>query len=266
VPQFLPADTTSASPHAVVASYKNEVLAAHPEFSGKAIAVVGFTVESGDIVNGLSPIFAELIDDPAAHHLTVGDHRITTAMADVTFSDEQSMVKNARIVTEVDLYVGDYYREPSIAKMVVTWRKLTRSGYDIDMSSEPFTATFGSGTRIDSTQTLKQMRAPAGCYIDDIRHVGNISHTSGEAFMDPQFEVTYQALPHGSEGGASTVAGTAPANCRAAAITPLTSEAQPAEPRQVLQPPAAVANEPDASGTKSDPRCVRSGDTRRMDH
>jgi hypothetical protein len=256
VPQFLPADTTGGAPHAVVASYKSELLAAHPELSGKALAVVGFTVESGDIVNGLSPIYAELIDDPTARHLTVSNHRVGTVMAEVSLSDEESMVKNARIVTEVDLYVGVYYGQPSIAKIVVTWRKLARSGYDIDMSSEPFIATFGKGTRVDSDQAFKPLRAPAGCYIDDIRHVGNISHTTGDAFMDPQFEVTYRSLPQGAKGGAST-AGAGPANCGAAAIAQSASEAQPAGPRQALQPPAATAREPNASDTK-DSRCVRS--------
>lgn len=179
-------------------------------------------------------------------------------MADVSLSDEQSMVKRARIVTEVDLYVGNYYGEPSIAKMVVTWRKLARSGYDIDMSSDPFIATFGNGARVGSDQAFKQLRAPAGCYIDDIRHVGNISHSTGDTFMDPQFEVTYRSLPHGTAAGASTAAGAAPANCGATAIPQLTSQAQPAGPRQDPPPPAATASEPNASDTKSDTRCVRS--------
>lgn len=266
VPQFLPADTTGAASHAVVASYKSEMLAAHPELSGKELAVVGFTVESGDIVNGLSPIYAELIDDPAAHHLTVSSRRINTAMADVSLSDEESMVKNARIVTEVDLYVGDYYGQPSVAKMVVTWRKLTRSGYDIDMSSDPFIATFGKDARVDSDQGFKQLRAPAGCYIDDIRHVGNISHTTGDAFMDPQFEVTYRSLPHGTDARASTAARTAPSNCGATAIPQLISEAHPSGHRQDQpQPPAASAGEPNAGDVKLDSRCVRSSSTARLD-
>jgi len=229
IPQFLPANTTGGAPQSYVASFKDELTAAHPELAGKRIAVVGFEVRFGDIVNGFSPIYAELIDDPKDHQLMVGERHFPGDFHGESGGDEESVVKASRIVSEIDLDTGDYYGKNSVARMTVLWRRLANGGDSVDMTAPPYTETFGSGARIVSAVTAKQFRAPSGCYIADIRNVQSSSHSSGERYLNPEFKVAYRPFPGSAKDHKSVDCGeaidapevaVAPADTGASAITP----------------------------------------------
>jgi hypothetical protein len=201
VPQFLPANTTGGSTQKYVASFKGELLTTHPDLAGKDLAVVGLMVRDGDIVNGFAPIYAEISNDPAQHRLKISDTHIPGEFHGESNGNEEYMVKNSGLVTELDVYSGKYYGSDAVAKLTLIWRGIAKSGYDLDTSPEPFTKTYGSANRLENSNlTLTTYRAPAGCYLADIRKVATETHTSGEVFLLPKFDVTYRPLPHALKG------------------------------------------------------------------
>jgi len=210
VPQFLPANSTGSPTQRYVASFKGELLSAHPDLAGKDIAVVGLMVRDGDIVNGFAPIYAEISNDPAKHRLKISDTHISGEFHGESNGNEEYMVKNSGLVTELDVYSGRYHGSDAVAKMTLVWRGIAKSGYDMDTSAEPFTKSYGSAHGLeDSNLTLIPYRAPAGCYLADIRKVSTETHTSGEVYLLPKFDVSYRPLPHAVSGGTTVNCGEA---------------------------------------------------------
>jgi hypothetical protein len=186
IPQFLPAN--AAPPPggvAAVPSVRETMTALNPALRGKILALTALKVRHGDIIDGLTPVFAEI-----SPYLKVGK-TIEAALIGGTGGGETLLEHPGYLITGVDAYRGDYFGRVEVVQLQVTWEKLTPQG--LDPKDKIVSPKLGSGSFAKVSQPAKQLRADPGNYISDFSAASS-SHTSGETFFN-DISIKQEKLP-----------------------------------------------------------------------
>jgi hypothetical protein len=183
IPQFSPPNGTVSR----IASVREGMLKEHPELAGKTVALVGIWAQSGDVIDAITPVYAEIGKD-----FSVGTNRYFAQHIGGTNGDESALIKNGYIVTAIDLYRGMYFGAPVIVHLEVTWSKLTTEG--IDYKQQFHSERLGSGKYAKAVSDKSiHFEAPRGEYIYDIKNADNSIHTSGEVYVE-DLDVSFKVL------------------------------------------------------------------------
>jgi hypothetical protein len=186
IPQFLPAN---AGPPpggvAAVPSVKATLTALNPALRGKILALTGLKVRHGDVIDGLTPIFAEISPD-----LKVGNTSEAPLIGG-TGGKETLLEHPGYLITGVDAYRGDYFGRVEVVQLQVTWERLTPQG--LDPKDKIVSPKMGSGNLAKVSQPPKQLRADPGHYISDFS-ASSSSHTSGETLFN-DISIKQEKLP-----------------------------------------------------------------------
>jgi hypothetical protein len=186
IPQFLPANAVPPPGGvAAVPSVKATMAALNPALRGKILALTGLKVRHGDVIDGLTPIFAEISPD-----LKVGSRSEAPSIGG-TGGGETLLEQPGYLVTGIDAYRGDYFGRVEVVQLQVTWERLTPQG--LDPKDRIVSPKLGSGSFAKISQPAKQFRADPGHYISDFS-ASSSSHSSGETFFN-DISIKQERLP-----------------------------------------------------------------------
>jgi hypothetical protein len=114
LPQFLPANAVPPPGGvASVPSVKQTLTALSPQLRGKTLALTGLKVRHGDIVDGLTPIFAQISPD-----LKVGSKSEAPAIGG-TGGNETLLERDGYLITGIDAFRGDYFGRAEVVQLQV---------------------------------------------------------------------------------------------------------------------------------------------------
>ena len=178
IPQFLPlGNPTSINNLGVseVGSARDKVLEKYPVLEGKNIALVGFRVRHGDVIDALTPIYSEVTVKMQLQGEFEGER------VGGLGGSETVLKKPGYVVTGFDVQRGYYFGRSEVIHIQLYWSRLTSKGIDMDdTASSP---KMGGGKYAESLQPPKEFRAKESAFISDF--VSTIStHTSGETFLN----------------------------------------------------------------------------------
>ena len=185
IPQFLPANTVAPPGVTTVPSVKATLIALNPALRGKVLALTGLKVRHGDVIDGFTPILAEI-----SPQLKVGSSHDAPSIGG-TGGTETLLQHDGYLITGVDVYRGDYFGRVEVVQLQVTWQRLTPQG--LDPKDQLVSPKLGSGNYANVSQPPTQFRADPGNYISDFR-ASSGSHTSGETFFN-DLSITQEKLP-----------------------------------------------------------------------
>jgi hypothetical protein len=178
VPQFQPIGTpTSIGSTGVssISSARDTVLEKFPTLKGKNIALVGFRVRHGDIIDAVTPIYAEVTKSLQLQGEFEGERIGGTG------GGETVLKKPGYVVTGFDVQRGYYFGRQEVVHFQVIWKRLTPKG--VDPSSDIVSEKLGGGSYVKNLQPPKEFRANAGAFISDFAATTSF-HTSGETFLN----------------------------------------------------------------------------------
>ena len=178
VPQFrsVHSAATIGSPGVTeVGSARDRVVEKFPTLQGKNIALVGFRVRHGDIVDAVTPIYAEVTESLELRGEFDGD-RIGGIGG-----RETVLTQPGHVVTGFDIHRGNYFGRSEVVHIVVVWNRLTENG--IDANSTVTSDKLGSGNYAQIAEPPKRFRANENAFISDFAATVS-QHTSGETFLN----------------------------------------------------------------------------------
>lgn len=175
VPQFLPVGTPTNLGVGSVGSPRDRVIEKFPALEGKNIALIGFRVRHGDIIDAVTPLYAEVTPRLELKGEFEGDRIGGTG------GGETVLKQPGYVVTGFDIQRGHYFGRSEVVHLRVVWNRLTRNGIDPD--AEIVSDKLGGGKYAKISEPPKQFRAKANAFISDF--AATISHhTSGETFLN----------------------------------------------------------------------------------
>jgi hypothetical protein len=180
LPQFVRVGATTSLGVSKIDSARNQAVEKHPVLQGKNIALVGFAVRHGDIIDALTPIFSEVTPGMEL----VGEYngeRIGGTGGGVTV-----LKKPGYVVTGFDIQRGYYFGRSEVVHIQVTWKRLSKTG--MDEESVVTSEKLGSGNHARIDEPPKQYRAKENAFISDFVATTS-THTSGETFLN-DFEIS----------------------------------------------------------------------------
>lgn len=186
IPQFKPAGVAAVAGVSVVPSVKAQVIAENPELKGSTLALVALKVRYGDIIDSITPVFAEIAPD-----LRIKDKKIVGQRIGGEGGGETLLEREGYIITGVTVYRGNYFGRDEVIQIQVIWHKLTPQG--IDSTTEIVSEKLGSGKFANISQPPKELRAKPGYYISDLS-ASTSNHTSGETFFNDLY-IEQEKLP-----------------------------------------------------------------------
>lgn len=155
-------------------SSREELLENNPMLASSTLALAGLKVRHGDVIDALTPIFAEIDanmnikSQPEASDIG-GEGGAETVL-----------LKPGYLVTGINLRRGMYFGRDEVIHLELIWQKLTPNGFD-PMTQE-ISDRMGSGNYAKLTGELIKLRPGPGHYISDIKAMTSY-HTSGETFL-----------------------------------------------------------------------------------
>jgi hypothetical protein len=178
IPQFLPVGaSTSISSLGVnnVGSARGKVIEKHPVLQGKNVALVGFRVRHGDIIDAVTPIYAEVTPKLELKGRFEGER------VGGTGGGETVLFEDGYVVSGFDVQRGSYFGRSEVIHIQVYWNRLTGEG--IDAADARVSKKLGGGNYVEKIQPAKTYRAAERAFISDF--VATVSHhTSGETFLN----------------------------------------------------------------------------------
>ena len=178
VPQFLPVSTPSTIGTAgmqTVGSARESVVRKFPTLQGKNIALIGLRVRYGDVIDAMTPIYAEVTSQLELQGEFEGE-RIGGPGG-----GETVLKKAGHVVIGYDMWRGDYFGRSEVVHIQLFWARLTRDG--IDQASTVASAKLGTGAYATISEPSKSVRVNAQTFISDFVATTS-SHTSGETFLN----------------------------------------------------------------------------------
>ncbi|MEM7182263.1 MAG: hypothetical protein AAF518_15215 [Spirochaetota bacterium] len=152
------------------------------------LALVGFVVRSGDIIDGLMPIFAEIgIEDKQFKSKHTGK------LFGGSGGSPTELYHQGYVVTGIDIIRGHYFGREEVAHLQIIWHRLTPQG--IDKQDEIVSDKLGSGNYItyDESIPTRKFRAQAEHYITDFAAKQSY-HTDGSTFLH-DMEIKEEPFP-----------------------------------------------------------------------
>lgn len=191
LPQFSASSITETDKAGVteMKSAKEQLL----QKEGKALhednflALAGFVVRSGDIIDGLTPIFAEIGKQ---------DKQFKSKRIGKSFGGEggapTELYREGYIVTGIDLIRGYYYGREEVVHFQIIWDRLTEKG--ITSQDEVKSEKLGSGNNVTFAESIpaRIFRAKPQHYVADFAAQQSY-HSDGSTFLH-DMEVVEQAL------------------------------------------------------------------------
>ena len=135
--------------------------------------LVALKVRHGDVIDAVTPIFAELGSNISIQN-TIEGNRFGGGGGGETILEHDGY-----IITGFNVSYGYYFGAEQMVHIQVIWNKLTSSG--IDPQDKITSDLLGSGNYADITRS-EQIRADPGNYIDDFS-ILVITHTDGTTFL-----------------------------------------------------------------------------------
>jgi hypothetical protein len=178
LPQFLPisaSTTIGATGVETVGSARDSVVKKFPTLKGKNIALIGFRVRHGDIIDAVTPIYAEVTSSLELTGEFEGDRTGGTG------GGETVLKKAGHVVTGIEIWRGDYFGRSEVVHMQIFWARLTPNG--IDPASTVASEKLGSGAHAKISEPPKSLRATGQSFISDFISKRS-GHTSGETFLN----------------------------------------------------------------------------------
>jgi hypothetical protein len=175
LPRFAPVGASDTLSVKKVDSAKAQAVEKYPELRGENIALVGFRIRSGDIIDAVTPIYAKVTEGMQL----VGEYegeRIGGTGGDATMLQMPGYV-----VTGFDIQRGEYFGRAEVVHFQVTWKRLSEAG--IDETSATTSEKLGSGNFAQITTPPKEYRAGPNAFISDFAATTS-DHTSGETFLN----------------------------------------------------------------------------------
>ncbi|NEO71527.1 hypothetical protein [Moorena sp. SIO3H5] len=166
-------------------SAREDIEHQNPDLEGKELAFVALKVRHGDIIDAITPIFAEITPD-----FRLGKPKVGMQYGG-TGGEETVLQRSGCIVTGVNLYKGNYFGREEIIQIELIWNRLTPQG--LDPSAEVLSEKLGSGDYADIDKPPIQLRADPGYYIYNFL-ASTSNHTSGETFLH-DFRIEQRQLP-----------------------------------------------------------------------
>jgi len=168
IPQFVPVGTPTGigSGFNQVGSARDKVFQKFPTLKGKNVALVGFRVRHGDVIDAVTPIYSEVTESMKLKGEYEGD-RIGGAGGGETI-----LKKPGHVVTGFDIQRGVYFGAREVVHFQVTWNALTASG--IDQASTTVSEKIGGGQFVSHFDPPKEYRASSGAFISDF--AARVSH------------------------------------------------------------------------------------------
>ena len=178
VPQFVAvgASTTLGTSGVQSApSARERIIEKFPTLQGKNIALVGFRVRSGDIIDAVTPIYAEVSERMELSGEYEGDRVGGTGGA------ENVLKQSGYVVTGFDIQRGHYFGRSEVVHIQVFWSRMTRDG--IDSNDTMVSDKLGSGNNAQISEPPREYRANQDSLISDFAATTSY-HTSGETFLN----------------------------------------------------------------------------------
>lgn len=158
----------------VVKNVKTQFLKDNPELQDKTIALYGFEVTYGDIVNSITPIYCEIGEDLNIKNVKEGD-KIGGEGGDKT-----RLENDGYIVTGLNIERGYYFGREEVVHFQVVWNKLTPQG--IDPSSIKISEKLGSGNNATDVNDKKVIKVNDGNFISNFSAEKSV-RTNGDVFF-----------------------------------------------------------------------------------
>ncbi len=178
IPQFRPVGTpTNIGSYGVntVRSARDNVLQKFPSLQGKNIALIGFRVRHGDVIDAVTPIYAQVTEKLQLAGEFEGDRIGGTG------GGETVLKKPGYVVTGFDVQRGYYFGRRQVAHFQIIWQRLTATG--VDFKSTVLSERLGAGNYVRNLEPPSEFRASQGAFISDFAAT-TASHTSGETFLN----------------------------------------------------------------------------------
>ena len=165
-------------------SAKDLLLEARPELADRPLALTGFLVRSGDIVDAMTPIFSALKSDR-----TLGEQMLGK-QAGGSGGAVYNLQHDGYIVTGIDTHRGTYFGGAHLIQIQVYWHRLTPSG--IDTEDGKVSELLGSGNYAENV-TLESFRTRPGHYVSDY-DISTQVHTDGTHYVG-EIQIDEKKLP-----------------------------------------------------------------------
>ncbi|MHC5861346.1 hypothetical protein [Nostoc sp.] len=174
IPRFIPYDSFDSSGITSVPSAKQQVIQKDPTLKSSKLALVGLKVRSGDIIDAITPIFAEITPNLNFEKKQEGQRIGGTG------GSETLLEKEGYIITGINYERGNYFGRDEVIHIQLIWSKLTPQG--IDQNAKFVSPKIGSGNFATVSQS-KELRTKPENYISDLS--SNIStHTGGGTVLN----------------------------------------------------------------------------------
>ncbi len=155
-----------------------------PQLKNSLAPLVAVQVKYGDIIDAITPVFAELAPDLSVKNKVMGN-QYGGESGDAVLLEQEGYV-----ITGIDVYRGTYFGKKEIIHIQIIWHRLTLLG--IDSIDKIISEKLGSGNFAEDVH-LEQLHAKLGYYIDDF-NVESTSHTDGTKFLG-DINITQKELP-----------------------------------------------------------------------
>lgn len=177
VPQFVPVGRNPNLERGVqnTGSAREGMLEKYPTLEGKNVALIGFRVRHGDIIDAVTPIYAEVTPSMEL----VGEYEGQRIGG--TGGGETVLKKPGFVVTGIEVQRGWYFGRSEVVHFQVTWQRLGRQGLEADSTVASQRLGGGNHARID--QPPKRFKAAPNAFLSDF-HATVSRHTSGELFLN----------------------------------------------------------------------------------
>jgi len=155
------------------------------ELNNNIIALVALKIRHGDIIDAITPIFAEITPDLNIKNKLIRDRIGGEGGGEMLLENE------GYIITGIDIERGNYFGRDEVIHLQVIWHKLTLQG--IDSSAEIISDKLGSDNFGQVSHPMQRFRADPEHYISEVI-ASKSERTSGETFVH-DIDFTQKKLP-----------------------------------------------------------------------
>lgn len=145
-----------------------------PTLDGRSVALIGFDVRHGDIVDAVAPIYAAV-----SPRLELDGQYVGKSVGGDGGGDTR-LLEPGRVVTRVEIQRGTYFGGQRVLRFRATWSRLSAEGVDSgDTVTSPW---LGTGQYAKDVQPIVEYAAGDDAFISDFQATAG-HHTNGDVFL-----------------------------------------------------------------------------------